>query len=126
MNTLAFSKIMKKYDKVNNSYSDPNTKVVYMWLNSIYTTYPHWVKDFRLSHIIAWLFQITSKRVSKAFLKKVDDSYLGSSDKVNKYVFGHFNTRTAFQLCRLWIIHSPNSKVNFNINPIEWGWRCIN
>ncbi|KAJ9709364.1 hypothetical protein PVL29_001033 [Vitis rotundifolia] len=42
MNTLAFSKIMKKYDK------------------------------------------ITSKHASKAFLKKVDDSYLGSSNKVTK------------------------------------------
>lgn len=67
---LAFSKIMKKYDKVLQPRSIWRCVSVAMYLLLVWS-------ETRLI-----LLQITSRSASKAYLEMVDNSYLGTSDEV--------------------------------------------
>lgn len=69
MNMLAFSKIMKKYDKV--CY----LKITYFYFISCLVSYSH--------NSVSSLLQITSRKASISYMNMVDNSYIGSSDEVS-------------------------------------------
>ena len=68
---MAFSKIMKKYDKVEKSMT--------LTLLYLFSSFGHAIFFNLHSNLI---MQITSRGAAKAYMKMVDNSSLGGSDEV--------------------------------------------
>ncbi|XP_047320160.1 phosphate transporter PHO1 homolog 3-like [Impatiens glandulifera] len=74
LNILAFSKIMKKYDKVKN-YSISISLMGWFHFNLI---------PCLINFYCFFFLQIASRCASKTYMKMIDNSYLGNSDELSK------------------------------------------